>query len=93
MTAKVAIKRSRPVRLPLEPLLIRSGLDQAPQTTLAGLIAQTFRTVSRWAADGIPLKAAEDACDALSVHPCEVWGDDWTFAAGCPLAPVAAQIR
>lgn len=52
----------------------------APQTLLAELVGQNRRTVNRWAVDGIPLPAAEDACDLLGVHPCNVWGDVWIEA-------------
>ncbi len=54
--------------------------QSSPLTTLAELIGASRRTVCRWMSAGIPLRAAEDACDALSLHPCEVWGDEWIDA-------------
>ena len=53
----------------------------APQTVLAELLGVSRRAVSRWAMSGVPLRSAEDACDRLGIHPCEVWGDDWIDAA------------
>lgn len=50
------------------------------------LVGVKGRCVGEWRRLGIPIKAAEDACNVLGFHPCEVWGDDWIFTAGCPLA-------
>src|SRR4051812_36183159 len=38
------------------------------------------RAYHRWQTEGIPLSSAEQACDRLGLHPCEVWGDEWIVA-------------
>lgn len=38
------------------------------------------RAYARWQVEGIPLSSAEQACDRLGLHPCEVWGDEWIVA-------------
>lgn len=53
----------------------------APLKLLAELVGRSQRQMSRWRAEGVPLPAAEDACDRLGLHPCEVWGDAWIAAA------------
>lgn len=53
----------------------------ASQTVLAELIGVHRQTVSKWSVSGVvPYYAAERACDALHIHPCEVWGDEWIDA-------------
>lgn len=44
------------------------------------------RQVERWKAQGLTVKAAENVCDRLGVHPMWVWGDEYYEAAGCPVA-------
>lgn len=38
------------------------------------------RTIHRWAAHGIPLRAADAAATAANLHPLEVWGNAWLCA-------------
>ncbi len=57
-----------------------SRVQFSPLTTASQLLGVSLRTVNRWSVAGIPLRAAEDACDVLSLHPCEVWGDEWIDA-------------
>lgn len=64
----------------------------APQVALAERIGVSLRSVSRWAVDGIPIQAAEDAAFAFGLHPVNVWEDAWIFAAGCPLAKTVAAL-
>ena len=52
----------------------------SPVTTASQFLGVSRRTVCRWSVAGIPLRAAEDACDVLGFHPCEVWGDAWIDA-------------
>lgn len=69
-------------RLPFEPLHALADIaPDAPPRELAALFGVQTHHVYRWRADGLTLHAAEDACDRLGVHPCEVWGDDWIKAA------------
>lgn len=61
------------------------GQHAAPHATLAELVGVSRRSVWRWSLEGIPLVSAEHACDALGLHPCQVWGDEWIDAVlgGC----------
>lgn len=53
----------------------------APNTIMAELVGRPRDVICRWQREGgIPLRAAEDCCDALGLHPVEVWGDDWIDA-------------
>lgn len=52
----------------------------SPMTTLSELTGFSTRALHRWARSGVPLRSAEDACDALGLHPAEVWGDGWIEA-------------
>lgn len=44
----------------------------------------------RCARKGLTVKKAEDWCDALGVHPVEIWGDAYYAAAGIDVEAVAA---
>lgn len=57
-----------------------SDARPAGVTVLAELAGVSKRQVQRWRHDGIPLSIAEDICDTLGLHPCEVWGDTWIEA-------------
>lgn len=52
----------------------------APVTLLAELIGVSRRTLHVWKRQDVPLSAAENACDALGLHPCEVWADAYLDA-------------
>lgn len=62
----------------------------APITILAELVDRTRCTVLRWQREGIPLLAAEEICDFLGFHPCEVWHDAYLEAVLDDAEPVPA---
>jgi hypothetical protein len=57
-------------------------------TALSDLLGVSKRTTHRWIKEGIPIDYAEDFAFMLGSHPATIWGDEWLFAAGCPLAAV-----
>jgi hypothetical protein len=59
------------------PLPQPVGRQPAPLTLLAEHLQVSLKSVGRWSRYGIPLKAAEAACDYFGLHPCEVWFDDY----------------
>jgi hypothetical protein len=69
-----------------------TGTQPAPVATIAELCGVSGRTATRWGAEGIPINAAEDAAFACGLHPVNVWGDLWLFAAGCPVADTVERV-
>lgn len=72
------------------------GPLRAQRATISGLaesIGVSRRNVIRWKHSGVPVNAAESACDALGLHPCEVWGDEYLYAASCPVAALTAALQ
>lgn len=76
-------------RLPYAPLRARG----VSNSDVARVVGVSRRTVARWQRCGVPLDATESACDALGLHPCEVWGDEYLYAASCPVAALTAALQ
>lgn len=76
-----------PWRLPLGPLLHYAQPwgpaqhEHRGHAELAQLIGVSRRTVTRWAAEGVPIVSADRAAMALGLHPTEVWGRMFYWAA------------
>lgn len=84
------------MNLPLAPLMALAGFDHATvqvpcrnggyserwagQTFLAELTFWSKTAVRGWVTRGLSVETAEDVCDRLGIHPCEVWGDLWIEA-------------
>lgn len=66
----------RPVRLPYDPLATIE-----PSRSALARRARTHREdLWRLERDGVTLRMADRICDALGVHPIELWGDDYLAA-------------
>jgi len=61
-------------------------------SALAELLGVNYRTLLRWRKAGVPISEAEDLSFMLGTHPAVIWGEEWIFAAGCPLAKRCALL-